>query len=164
LLIRQATEKDAPRIAEIYNHYVLNTTVTFEVAAIGLGEMEGRIREKLVKYNWLVGVEEGRIIGYSHYGSFRPRAAYNHTVESTIILDKDEKGRGYGSALYRELIESAAGRGFKEMIAVIALPNEESLKVHRKMGFKESGVLHNVGYKHDRYLDIGIWQKSLGQA
>ncbi len=121
--IRQATEKDAFRISVIYNHYVLNTTVTFETVAITPAEMAGRIREKIAQYNWLVGEVDGRIVGYSYFGSFRPRAAYRETVESTIILDKDHGGRGYGSALYEALMRSAATLGFRETVAVIALPN-----------------------------------------
>jgi L-amino acid N-acyltransferase YncA len=161
LKIRQATEKDASRISEIYNHYVLNTTITFETVAVEPAEMVGRIRGKIAQYNWLVGEVDSQIVGYSCFGSFRPRAAYRETVESTIILDKDYKGLGYGSALYEKLLQSAATLGFREMIVVIALPNPESLKIHRKMGFIEAGLLRNVGFKHGRYIDVGLWQKSL---
>jgi L-amino acid N-acyltransferase YncA len=161
LNIRQATEEDASRISEIYNYYVLNTTVTFENAAVNAADVVERIREKMAKYNWLVGEVDGRIVGYSYFGFFRPRSAYRETVESTIILDRDCIGRGYGSALYEKLLQSVKTMGFREIIAVIALPNPESLKLHRKMGFVEAGVLHNVGFKQGRYVDIGFWQKSL---
>jgi L-amino acid N-acyltransferase YncA len=161
LNIRQATEEDASRISEIYNYYVLNTTVTFENAVVDAADVVERIREKMAKYNWLVGEVDGRIVGYSYFGSFRPRSAYRETVESTIILDRDCTGRGYGSALYEKLLQSVETMGFREIIAVIALPNPESLKLHRKMGFVEAGVLRNVGFKQGRYIDIAFWQKSL---
>ena len=159
--IRPVSLNDAERICEIYNHYVLNTTITFETAAVSQAEMTERIREKTARFDWIVGEDEGKVIGYSYYGTFRTRAAYAQTVESTIILDKDYTGRGYGSDLYRQLIESASRKGFHEMIAVIALPNPESLSLHRKSGFTQAGILRNVGYKFDRFLDTALWQRSL---
>jgi L-amino acid N-acyltransferase YncA len=159
--IRQAIPDDAAGICRIYNHYVLNTTITFETAVVESTEMAERIREKIARFDWIVGENEGTLIGYACYGTFRTRAAYFRTVESTIILDKDYTGRGFGGTLYRCLIESARRRGFHEMIAVIALPNPESVNLHRKSGFVEAGVLKNVGYKFERFLDTGLWQLSL---
>jgi L-amino acid N-acyltransferase YncA len=164
LKVRQAGLPDAARLLEIYNHYVLNTSITFETTAVSLDEMQNRLRERLSGFNFLVGEADGRLIGYTYYSTFRVRAAYHQTVESTIILDKDCRGQGYGTQLYRALLGSAANQGFHEMIAVIALPNPESLYLHRKMGFREAGVLHNVGYKFGRYLDTAYWQKSLVQV
>ncbi|HEU4743395.1 MAG TPA: GNAT family N-acetyltransferase [Meiothermus sp.] len=161
LNIRTASEADAGRIAEIYNWYVLNTTVSFETEAVSPQEMEKRIQERLERYDWLVGESEGRIVGYAYYGSFRPRAAYNHTVEVTVYLEQASIGKGFGQALYRELIESAANRGFRELIGVIALPDRGSIALHRKMGFREIGVLEQVGHKFGQYIDVALWQKSI---
>ena len=101
------------------------------------------------------------MIGYSSYSTFRQRPAYNRTIESTIILDRECLGKGFGRLIYTELIESARRHGFTEMIAVIALPNPESTLLHSRLGFIEAGVLKKVGYKFNRYLDIAFWQKSL---
>ena len=159
--IRQVQDKDIARITEIYNWYILNTTITFEIEAISSLEMKKRIQEKVEKYDWLVGEFNQEIIGYAYYGSFRPRPAYNHTVESTIYLAQESIGKGFGKPLYSELTQLAKERGFRELIGVIALPNKGSTLLHQKLGFEETGVLKKVGYKFDQYIDVGIWQKSM---
>jgi phosphinothricin acetyltransferase len=156
--IRRATAGDAERIAEIYNWYILNTVVTFETDAISTQEMTTRMQEKLAGHDWLVGEVDREVIGYACYGPFRPRAAYNHTVESTIYLSHEKTGQGLGRALYGRLIESIKGQGFREVIGVVSLPNPESVAFHRAMGFAEAGVLKRVGYKFERYIDVSFWQ------
>jgi len=156
--IRRATAGDAERVADIYNWYILNTIVTFETDVVSPQEIEKRIQETSMKHDWLVGEVNQKLIGYAYYGPFRSRAAYNHTVESTIYLSQESIGKGFGRVLYAKLIESVNGRGFREAIGVIALPNPQSIALHRAMGFAEVGVLKGVGYKFGRYIDVGIWQ------
>lgn len=159
--IRQAKSVDAVEIADIYNWYILNSIITFETDVVSTEEMTIRINEKLQNYDWLVGEVDDKVIGYAYYGAFRARAAYSHTVESTIYLTQEAKGRGFGRLLYTQLIESAMEHGFREMIGVIALPNCESVSLHEKIGFSKVGILKNVGYKFGDYIDTGMWQKSL---
>lgn len=159
--IRQIQDKDIVRITEIYNWYILNTTVTFETEVISPPVMKKRVQEKVEKYDWLVGELDQKVIGYAYYGLFRSRPAYNHTVELTIYLTQESIGKGFGKPLYSELIQSAKKRGFRELIGVIALPNLGSTALHQKLGFEEIGVLKRVGHKFDRYIDVGIWQKSI---
>ncbi len=159
--IRQIQDEDIKRITELYNWYILNTTVTFETEVINPLAMKERVQEKVEKYDWLVGELEQKVIGYAYYGSFRSRPAYNHTVELTIYLAQESIGKGFGKLLYSELIQSAEERGFRELIGVIALPNPGSTVLHQKLGFQEIGVLKRVGHKFDRYIDVGIWQKSI---
>ena len=161
MIIRKATGADAAAIVDIYNYYIAKTVVSFETSPVSLENMEKRISEKLTKYDWIVGEVGEKIVGYAYYGGFKERAAYDRTIESTIYIDKEHLGKGYGRRLYQDLIESAAGHGFLEMIGIIALPNPASTRLHAKMGFVEAGVLKNVGYKFDRFIDIGLWQKSL---
>src|SRR5215467_10148335 len=92
-LIRRAEPCDAQIISEIYNWYILKTTVTFETEAIDQLEMRRRILEKLTTHDWLVADVRGRIVGYAYYGVFRPRPGYAHTVESTIYLSEEVSGR-----------------------------------------------------------------------
>ena len=87
------------------------------------------------------------------------RAAYRHTVESSVCLSPDAIGKGLGKLLYSAAIASATEKGFCEMIGVIALPNAASVALHRTLGFQEVGVLRSVGHKFDRYIDTGIWQR-----
>lgn len=157
-IIRRAAESDAERIAEIYNRYVLHTAVTFETEEVSVDEMKRRILEKLAAHDWLVAEVAGRVVGYAYYGVFRPRAAYSHTVESTIYMSPESSGKGMGAGLYSSLVRSASEKGFREMIGVIALPNEPSLKLHAKLGFREAGRLFAVGRKFGAYIDVAIWQ------
>lgn len=158
--IRQATPADAAGVCAIYNEHVANTLVSFETEPVSAPDMEARIGKKLLHHDWLVGVQ-GHIVGYAYYGSFRARAAYRHTVESTIYLDEAVQGQGFGKRLYGALINSAETKGYREIVGVIALPNPASIALHQKMGFEEAGVLKNVGHKFDAYVDVGLWQRSL---
>jgi len=159
--IRRAKIEDAKSINDIYNRYIVNTSITFETEPVSLVEMERRIAEKLHKYDWLVAEIDNEIIGYAYFGSFRTRAAYQHTVESTIYLSEEFKGKGWGTPLYAALIESAKDKKFREMLAVVALPNSESIHFHEKMGFSEIGVMKRIGYKFNNYLDVSFLQRSL---
>ncbi|NER84588.1 MAG: N-acetyltransferase [Leptolyngbya sp. SIO1D8] len=159
--IRQIQEADIARITEIYNWYVLNTTITFELEVISPSEMQQRVQGKLKKYDWLVAEIDKSVIGYAYYGAYHSRAAYSHTVELSIYLAQESIGKGCGKSLYRTLIESAKNRDFRELVGIIALPNETSIALHQKLGFEEIGVLKKVGYKFGNYLDVGIWQKSI---
>ena len=159
--IRRATPEDAVRIAEIYNWYILHTIVTFETECVGALEMAQRVQEKLSSHDWLIGEVDHTLCGYAYYGPFRPRAAYQHTVESTIYLAQEHIGHGFGSTLYTRLLESVREHGFREVIGVIALPNPESVALHRKVGFVETGVLTHVGYKFGTYIDVALWQLSV---
>ncbi|MGE5364887.1 MAG: N-acetyltransferase family protein [Bacteroidota bacterium] len=161
MIIRRAEISDAAAIAGIYNWYIANTIITFETEPVASEEMEARIIEKLKKHDWLVAEIANEIIGYAYYGAFRPRAAYGHTVEATIYLLPQYKGRGCGAQLYDELFRSAGERKFREVLAVIALPNPESIRFHEKAGFTHAGVMRNIGCKFSRYIDVAILQKSI---
>jgi L-amino acid N-acyltransferase YncA len=159
--VRRIKDDDIEQITEIYNWYILNTVITFEMEAVSPSEMKKRVQEKVEKYDWLVGEVNQQIIGYAYYGAYHSRPAYSHTIEPTIYLAQEKIGKGFGKILYAELMRSAEERGFRELIGLIALPNQGSTTLHLKMGFKEIGVLKNVGYKFERYIDVGIWQKSM---
>lgn len=159
--IRRAAEPDAPRIADIYNWYVLNTAITFETEAVTLDEMRRRISEKIATHDWLVAEVNREIVGYAYYGSFRPRAAYFHTVESTIYISQESTGQGIGATLYSSLIRSAVEKRFREMIGVIALPNESSVRLHSRLGFREAGRFQSVGQKFGNFIDVAFWQRSV---
>lgn len=157
--IRRVEPCDAQNISEIYNGYILNTTATFETEAIDELEMRRRILEKLTDHDWLVAEVRGRIVGYAYYGAFRPRPAYTQTAELTIYLSEGSVGKGLGTLLYSQLIDSAAKKGFRELIGVIALPNAASVRLHAKLGFREVGRLEGVGQKFGSYIDVALWQR-----
>lgn len=161
LTIRRAAPSDAAAIAAIYNGYVDTTVISFETEPVPVDEMARRIQDRLDRYDWLVAERGGRLIGYAYYGQFRTRAAYDHVVESTVYIAEDAVGLGAGRRLYKDLIASAVAKGFREIIGVIALPNDASEQLHERMGFVLVGRLPKVGHKFGRYIDVSFWQWSV---
>jgi phosphinothricin acetyltransferase len=163
LVIRPAERGDLPRLTEIYNYYIRETAITFEVEPY---TVEGR-RPWLEqfsgtgRYRILVAVADGRTIGWANSQRFRERAAYDPTVETSIYLDPESRGQRVGTRLYAALFELLRGEDLHRAIAGITLPNEASEALHRKVGFQPVGVMHEVGRKFDRWWDVGWLQKPL---
>lgn len=164
IVIREARLGDAERFREIYSPYVLGTTVSFETEAPSPDEMRGRVSAKLERFVWIAACEggpEGRVLGYAYYGPWRDRAAYSGTVETSIYLDAEARGRGIGRLLYGELLGRARSQGRHVAMGVIALPNEASEALHRSFGFTRAGLFHEVGRKAGRWVDIAFWELKL---
>jgi phosphinothricin acetyltransferase len=159
--IRAATPGDAAAIAAVYAPYVRDTAISFETAPPDAAEMGARIGAGGGLYPWLVGEEEGAVVGYAYACAFRPRAAYRFAVETTVYLAQQAAGRGLGSALYRPLLEGLERQGFTRAIAAITLPNDASLRLHEKHGFAAAGTYRRVGWKLGRWLDVALWQRPL---
>ena len=157
-MIRSATTADAAAIAAIYNHYVVNTIVTFEEEPISTAEMARRIEEMLQSHGWFVCVEHSKILGYAYASKWKSRCAYRYSVESTVYLDKDATGRGLGTMLYTTLIADLKERGIHGIIGGIALPNEPSVTLHEKLGFQKVAHFKEVGWKFDQWIDVGYWE------
>lgn len=159
--IRPASLDDAAAFAALYNPFVLNTTITYELEAVSTEAMAARILARQAAHAWLTLADGETILGYGYYGSFRERAAYRHVVESSLYLAPAAHGRGLGRALYEALIAHAQAQGYREMIGVIALPNPRSICLHEALGFEQVGLLARSGYKFGQYLDTALWQKAL---
>lgn len=162
--LRDATERDIPDMLEIYNHYVLNSTVTFDEDALTLKEMRKKFADvAALGYPWLVAESPGKtILGYAYVAPWKSKAAYRFTVENSIYLGPASTGKGLGTALMTELLPRAKAAGVKEIIAVIADKGAEgSLKLHERFGFKEIGHMGKVGHKFGRWLGTYLLQKSL---
>jgi len=162
-VIRPATERDIPSIAEIYRHHVLHGAATFELQPPDAAEMTA-CWSSLVQqgYPYLVADVDGRIAGYAYAGPYRPRSAYRHTVEDSIYLHPDFLGQGLGKLLLGAIIEECSARGYREMIAVIGdRANEASIRLHASFGFRMVGVLEEVGFKFDRWVDTVLMQLAL---
>lgn len=156
--IRPATSADAAAICEIYNHYVLNTVISFELEAVSVTEMEGRIAEISAQFPWLVYEEEGRILGYAYAAKWKVRKAYRHSVESSVYMAQDSGGKGIGSRLYAALFAELKALGVHAVMGGIALPNAGSIALHEKMGFVKVAHFAEVGKKHDQWIDVAYWQ------
>lgn len=158
-MIRKARIEDAQDIAAIYNHYVENTCVTFEVEAVSAGEIAQRI-EECQSYNlpWLVAEEDGRVLGYCYATKWKGRCAYQHSVEATVYLEPSATAQGWGSRLYQELLAQLQARGIHAVICGIAQPNEASVALHEKFGMQKVAHFKEVGRKFDQWVDVGYWQ------
>lgn len=160
--IRDAESGDAKVVARIYNHYVLNTTITFEEHAITDTEMAQRISDvQVAGLPWLVVESDSELVGYAYATKWRVRHAYRFSVESTVYLVPELSGKGLGSALYSELLSRLTAKGFHLVIGGIALPNAASIALHEKMGFEKVAQFHEVGFKFNRWLDVAYWEKRL---
>ena len=157
-MIRESILNDAAGICEIYNHYVENTTVTFEETAVLPEEMKERIDTITSAYPWLVYEDHGHLLGYAYANRWSERAAYRHSVETTVYVHKDAFGRGIGTALYKELLTHLKNKGFHTAIGRLALPNQSSIALHEKLGFQKVGHIKEAGFKFNQWIDVGYWQ------
>lgn len=160
-MIRNATLADTAVIAEIYNHYVLRDIATFEEEPVEAAEMARRMGEVAAKFPWTVHEVDGRVLGYAYANTWKARAAYRHSVETTIYLHPDAVGRGIGYPLYMELLGRLQTMGFHAVMGGISLPNEASVRLHEKCGYKKVGEFKEVGFKFGKWIDVGYWQRIL---
>jgi L-amino acid N-acyltransferase YncA len=164
VIIRAATRGDAAAIAAIYAPEVLTGTASFETEAPTVADIAARIDKVIgAGWPWLIAESEGAILGYAYAAQFRDRAAYAQTCENSVYVAAIAHRRGVGSALLAALADAARGAGFREMIAVIGdgTGNIASRRLHAACGFRDAGLLSNVGRKFGRWLDIAYMQKTL---
>lgn len=160
--IRDASVADAESVAAIYNHFVLTTSISFEEAAVAPAEMAQRIADvQAAALPWLVAEQDGVVAGYAYATKWRARHAYRFSVESTVYLAPALGGKGLGTALYGALIERLRAAGFHMVIGGIALPNPASIALHEKLGFEKVAQFSEVGFKFDRWTDVGYWELKL---
>ncbi|HEY4039966.1 MAG TPA: arsinothricin resistance N-acetyltransferase ArsN1 family B [Burkholderiaceae bacterium] len=160
--IRSASTEDGEAIARIYQHYVLNTSISFEEQPLSAGEMSERIDDVMSSaLPWLVAERDQQIVGYAFAVKWKARSAYRHSVESSVYLDPALIGRGVGTQLYRALLERLRQRSIHTVIGGIALPNAASVALHERLGFAKVAHFREVGYKFGQWIDVGYWQRSL---
>ena len=156
--MRSIRASDAPAICAIYNPYVLETAITFEQTPVTESEMAQRIRDCTVLYPWLVAEADGKVMAYAYATRWRTRAAYDHTLESTIYVDKAYTGRGIAKPLYLELLRQLKIQNVHAVVGCIALPNDASIAIHERCGFVKVAHFPQVGRKFERWVDVGFWQ------
>lgn len=157
-VIRACAATDAAAIAEIYNHYVRETVVTFEKIPVSVDAMARRIEDIGARFPWLVWEDDGAVVGYAYASAWQSRSAYRFSVESTIYLAASHHRNGIGAKLYGALLAELKLRGFHTAVGGIALPNPASIALHEKLGFTKIGQFVEVGRKLDRWVDVGYWQ------
>lgn len=153
-MIRKVTKEDAETIAHIYNHYICETTISFETEQLSTQDMEKRIAEISASYPYLVYESGGKVLGYCYAHAWKERAAYRNTLETTVYLASNATGKGVGTELMRRLIDECRGGGFKSLIACITADNTASRTLHEHLGFKQASLFKSVGRKFGRWLDV----------
>jgi phosphinothricin acetyltransferase len=161
---RPATEADVSALAAIYQTAVVNGTARFELDPPDQAEMLRRFKTLVdAGFPYLIAEADRAIMGYANAGPYRARPAYRFSVENSIYVSPNAHRRGEGRILLAALIDVCTQRGYRQMIAVIGdSANSGSIGLHRAMGFRFSGTIHSVGYKHGRWLDSVIMQLPLG--
>jgi L-amino acid N-acyltransferase YncA len=162
ILVRPAVAEDAPAMASIYNHYVAATVITFDESEITAAEMARRL-DDVAPLPWLVAEREGRLLGYAYATKWRARPAYRFSAEVTVYVDPGCPRAGVGSRLYQELLPQVRACGIHTVMGGIALPNDASVAFHESFGFSKVAHFREVGFKFERWIDVGYWQLDLSK-
>ena len=157
-MIRSVKNEDASVICSIYNHYVRETTITFEEAPVSIKEMERRIGEISAAYPWFIFDDGVYITGYAYVSKWKERIAYRFSAEITVYIKQGHEGKGIGTELYKHLIEAARKKSIHALLAGIALPNERSIALHEKFGFTKIAQFNEIGFKQNKWIDVGYWE------
>jgi L-amino acid N-acyltransferase YncA len=160
-VLRTVRRDDAVSICGLYNHYVVETPITFEEAPVTPFEMEQRIEQVTRTLPWLVCEENGKVMGYAYAGKWKERAAYRNSVELTVYLDPSFTGKGRGSALIEAVLAELSERSIHCVIGGVALPNPASVALLEKFGLRKVAHFSEVGYKFGKWIDVGYWQRFL---
>lgn len=162
-MIRNATINDATAITAIYNYYIENSVATFEENQVNAIHFEEKIKKDLEKFPWFVFEENESIIGYASSNAWKNRSGYSKTVEVSVYLKNGVTQKGIGSRLYKRLLEELINNGFYTILAGISLPNDASVRLHEKFDFKKVAHFKEVGYKFNKWVDVGYWQRIINQ-
>jgi phosphinothricin acetyltransferase len=167
LQIRPGEAGDLNRLVEIYNYYVTETHTTFDTDAFAVGARTQWFTQfaETGPHRLLVAEADDAILGYATSTVFKPRAAYNTSVETTVYVDNSRQGKGVGTQLYSQLInelirEDSVHRAY----GGVALPNSGSAALHEKLGFKRVGSYHEVGFKFGKFWDVDWFEKDVSAS
>ena len=161
--IRSAALSDTEQILKIYNPYITDTVITFELKPLTTEEFRRRMESILAKHPFFVCETDGsngtkKIIGYAYASKYRDFAAFEWSVIVTVYIDPEHHRKGIGKALYKALFDELTRRGYYNAYAAITDSNDVSIKMHENMGFSEVGTLENVAYKHGQWRGV-VWMK-----
>lgn len=162
MLIRSAELSDSSQVAGIYNYYIASSHATFELEPIETIEMEKRVRETIERgYPFLVCEVDSEIVGYAYGRQFRPRRAYQHSIEISVYIKTGHEQKRIATRLYENLLSEIENGNFHTIVAGISLPNDASVRLHESFGFEKTAHFSEVGRKFDRWIDVGYWQMIL---
>jgi phosphinothricin acetyltransferase len=156
--IIEALPHHAAEIAAIYAPAVTASTISFEEVPPGADEMGRRME---ANRPWLVALVDGSVAGYAYASPFKDRAAYRHTVETTVYVASDHRGRRVATALVGDLLDRLRDGGAHTAVAVIALPNPASVATAESLGFAHAGTIPEAGFKSGSWIDVGLWVRQV---
>ena len=165
-IVRAAQREDIPAITAIYRPAVLHGTASFELEPPTEDEMARRY-EAITGggFPYIVAEVDDTVVGYGYVNAFRPRPAYRFSIENSVYIAPEQQGKGIGRILLDALIWISAAHGYRQMVAIIGDSNQRaSIGLHRALGFTFAGTIHSAGFKHGRWLDIVMMQRSLGDG
>ncbi|MGH0054321.1 MAG: N-acetyltransferase family protein [Sphaerochaetaceae bacterium] len=153
-------EHHAQAILDIFNEAIIHTTALFDYKPRTMETMQGWFDAKRVGNFPVIGIEDrdGTLLAFGTFGAFRPHSAYKYTVEHSVYVHKDHRGKGLGKQIIQELIKVAEEHGVHAMIAGIEALNQKSIALHEKFGFKHVGDLPQVGFKFGQWLDLAFYE------
>ncbi len=163
-IIRPSEEQDLPPLVEIYNHYIRTTPITFDTNPFTVDERRPWFAgfSQSGPHRLLVAEVSGVVVGYASSGRFRPKPAYDRSVETTIYLAPDFVGRGIGAQLYGSLLDALRSEpSVHRAFSGITLPNQRSIALHDRFGFGSVGTFHDAGFKFGKYWDVGWYESDL---
>jgi L-amino acid N-acyltransferase len=164
VIVRDATESDVPAILAIYNDVLATSTAIFSDAPSKLEDRLQWLRDRrALGYPVLVATDESGVLGFASFADFRSWPGYRHTVEHSVHVRADVRGRGIGGALMRVLLERATALGKHVMVAGVDADNAGSIRLHERLGFQRAGTLHHVGCKFGRWLDLAFLERRLDE-
>lgn len=161
MIVRDAGAEDGADIARIYAPIVETTAISFEDTPPDAEEMARRIAKATARLPFIVSEGDGGLLGYAYAGAYRERAAYRHSAEVSVYVSQEAKGQGVARALYERLLSDLKSNGYRSAVAIIALPNSQSVAFHEALGFEARGVLKDIGFKFGEWHDAGFWQRML---
>ncbi|MDM5146917.1 GNAT family N-acetyltransferase [Candidatus Persebacteraceae bacterium Df01] len=161
LIIRDAITADAATCAAIYEHYVLHTTNTFQEKPLPPSHFSYLIEKADIVSPFLAAAEGDDVVGYAYADIWRTRCAFRYTVEVSAYVQATRLGEGIGGKLLSGLLQALAASDVRLAVAVIALPNSASVRMHEKFDFVHSGTLSGAGWKFGAPHDVGFWSKKL---
>jgi phosphinothricin acetyltransferase len=160
--LTDATEADLEGVVGIYNEVIANTTAVFANVPVTVDERRRWWQARTAQgYPVLIARDERGVVGFGSFGDFRAWPGYRFTVEHTLHVRADARGRGIGTQMLRALVGRARALGKHVMIAGIDADNAGSIRLHERLGFTRAGMLREVGYKFDRWLDLVFLQRSI---
>ena len=164
MIVRDATESDVPAILAIYNDVLATSTAIFSEIPSTLEERLQWFRaRRTLGYPILVATDDSGVLGFASFADFRSWPGYRHTVEHSVHVRADTRGRGIGSALMTVLLERAIALGKHVMVAGVDADNLGSIRLHERLGFRQAGTLHHVGCKYGRWLDLTFLERRLDE-